>query len=69
MDTPYFTANGMNVFLFFEDWEQGTTHWTSAGGLDPANTGTMGLSVIASEETLLRANAEAKEDPFAIERI
>jgi len=38
------------VFLFYEDWEQGTSHWTSAGGLDGGNTGTMGQSVIASEE-------------------
>ena len=27
------------------------------------------ISVIASEETLLRANAEAKENPFTIEQI
>ena len=39
-------ANGMNVFLYYEDWEQGTDHWTSAGGLDPGDTGTMGLTVI-----------------------
>ncbi len=43
-------ANGMNVFLFFEDWEQTTTHWTNAGGLDSVNMGTMGTSVISADE-------------------
>ena len=23
----------MNVFLFYEDWENGITHWTGAGDL------------------------------------
>lgn len=41
-------ADGMNVFLFFEDWEQGTDHWTNAGGLDPTNKGTMGSTVISN---------------------
>ncbi len=51
-------ANGMNVFLFFEDWEQGTTHWTGAGGLDPAFSGTMGTSVISSEQALSPSNSQ-----------
>jgi hypothetical protein len=42
-------ANGMNVFLFFEDWEQGTIHWTNAGGLDVTNNGTMGSSVVSTD--------------------
>jgi peptidoglycan/xylan/chitin deacetylase (PgdA/CDA1 family) len=51
-------ADGMHVFLYFEDWEQGTTHWTSAGGLDPANSGTMGLTVISDEEAVSPANSQ-----------
>ena len=43
-------ADGMSIFVFFEDWEQGTAHWTGAGGRDPGNTGTMGLSVISTAE-------------------
>ncbi len=43
-------ANGMKVFLFFEDWENGTTHWTGAGGLDSANTGKMGNTNVSTEE-------------------
>ena len=45
-------ANGMKVFLFFEDWEQGTTHWITAGGLDAGNPGTMGASTISTEQSL-----------------
>ena len=45
-------ANGMNVFLFYEDWENGTSHWTSAAGADPANTGTMGRTLISAEDAL-----------------
>ena len=45
-------SNGMNVFLFYEDWESGSTHWTGAGGLDPASTGVMGTSAIASDAAL-----------------
>jgi peptidoglycan/xylan/chitin deacetylase (PgdA/CDA1 family) len=51
-------ANGMNVFLFYEDFEQGAVHWTSAGGLDPANTGTMGTSVISNEDFVSPANSQ-----------
>ena len=51
-------ANGMNVFLFFEDWENGITHWTGAGGLDPANTGTMGLSGISNEYSISPVNSQ-----------
>jgi peptidoglycan/xylan/chitin deacetylase (PgdA/CDA1 family) len=43
-------ANGDAVYLFFEDWEKGTAHWTSAAGLDPSNPGKMGQSVISSQE-------------------
>ena len=43
-------ADGINVFIFYEDWEQGTGHWISAGGLDPGDTGTMGTSEISDEE-------------------
>ncbi|MCC6956753.1 MAG: DUF2341 domain-containing protein, partial [Anaerolineales bacterium] len=46
-------ADGMKVFLFFEDWEQGTAHWINAGGLDTGNsglgTGVMGNSVISTD--------------------
>ncbi len=45
-------SDGMNVFLFFEDWEQGTAHWTGAGGLDPDNSGTMGTTTISAETAL-----------------
>jgi hypothetical protein len=41
-------SNGMNVFLFYEDWENGASHWMSAGGLDPASTGVMGTSTIVT---------------------
>jgi hypothetical protein len=51
-------ASKMNVFLFFEDWEQGTTHWTNAGGLDPSNTGTMGQSVISAEQSVSPSNSQ-----------
>lgn len=44
--------NGMNVFLFYEDWENGIAHWTNAGGLDVANSGTMGTSRISSDTAL-----------------
>ena len=43
-------ADGMVVFLFFEDWEQGVSHWTNAGGLDTGNTGTMGSTLISTDE-------------------
>ncbi|HTP70018.1 MAG TPA: DUF2341 domain-containing protein, partial [Dongiaceae bacterium] len=43
-------ANGMNVFLFFEDWENGPAHWINAGGLDPANGGTMGTTAAATDD-------------------
>jgi len=45
-------GNGMNVFLFFEDWENGASHWTSAGGLDATNSGTMGTTSVATEDAL-----------------
>lgn len=51
-------AEEMNVFLFFEDWEQTTAHWTNAGGLDPANTGTMGLSVVSAEAAISPTNSQ-----------
>jgi hypothetical protein len=51
-------SNGMNVFLFYEDWENGTLHWTSAGGLDPANTGTAGTSAISTDKFLSPGNAQ-----------
>jgi hypothetical protein len=44
-------SNGMNVFLFYEDWENGASHWMSAGGLDPASTGVMGTSTIATSNS------------------
>lgn len=40
-------ANEMNVFVFYEDWEKGITHWTGSGGLDPLFTGIMGSSLIS----------------------
>jgi len=43
-------ANGMNVFLFYEDWENGSSHWVGAGGLDPASTGVMGTPTIIIED-------------------
>ena len=43
-------ANGMNVFLFFEDWEHGADHWLNAGGLDAGAGGTMGESVVVTED-------------------
>ena len=46
-------ANGMNVFLFFEDWEQGTSHWINAGGLDGTNAGEMGQSLISTDITAI----------------
>ncbi len=51
-------ADGMDVFLYFEDWEQGTVHWTNAGGLDPANTGTMGTSTISTEAALSASSSQ-----------
>ena len=51
-------ANETNIFIFYEDWEKGTTHWTSAGGLDAGNTGTMGLSVISLEESISPVNSQ-----------
>ncbi len=42
-------SNGMNVFLFYEDFENGMTHWTSAGGLDAGSTGTLGTATIVTE--------------------
>ncbi len=51
-------ANGMNVFLFFEDWEQTATHWTNAGGLDSGNTGTLGTSVISSDEWVSSSHSQ-----------
>jgi hypothetical protein len=55
-------ANGMNVFLFFENWEQGSAHWISAGGLDPGNagagTGTMGTSTIVNTAALSPSNSQ-----------
>ncbi len=42
-------ADGMNVFLFFEDWEQGAIHWTNAGALDSGNSGTMGTSTLSTD--------------------
>ncbi len=46
------SANGMNVFLFYEDWENGASHWISAGGLDSANSGTMGTSQVSTDVSL-----------------
>ena len=51
-------SDGMHVFLFYEDWEQGTSHWTNAGGLDPANTGTMGLTVISPLDFVSPINSQ-----------
>jgi hypothetical protein len=51
-------ANGMNVFLFFEDWEQGTAHWTNAGGLDAGNSGTMGTSAISTNAALSPSHSQ-----------
>jgi len=51
-------ANGSSVFLYYEDWEQGATHWTNAGGLDPGNTGTLGHSVISSLEAVSPGNSQ-----------
>jgi hypothetical protein len=51
-------ADAANVFLFFEDWENGAIHWTSAGGLDTGNTGTMGLTGISSEDYVSSANSQ-----------
>ncbi len=45
-------ANGMNVFIFFENWEQDAAHWTSAGGLDASNSGTMGASTISADASV-----------------
>ncbi|MGC2194783.1 MAG: hypothetical protein WA628_08905 [Terriglobales bacterium] len=42
-------SNGMNVFLFYEDWESGAAHWNSAGGLDASNSGTLGTSTVVNE--------------------
>jgi hypothetical protein len=42
-------SNGMNVFVFYENWENSTSHWTGAGGLDTANTGTLGTSQISTD--------------------
>ncbi|HWQ84093.1 MAG TPA: Ig-like domain-containing protein, partial [Anaerolineales bacterium] len=57
-------AEEMNVFLFFEDWEQSATHWTNAGGLDPANTGTLGLSIISTEAAVSPTNSH--KFPFKV---
>jgi hypothetical protein len=51
-------ADETQVFIFYEDWEQGTAHWTSAGGLDPADTGTMGTSEISTEEALSPSHSQ-----------
>ena len=51
-------ANETNVFIFFEDWEKGAAHWTGVAGLDPANTGTMGLSIISTENSISPANSQ-----------
>ena len=51
-------ADGLHVFLFFEDWEQGASHWTSAGGLDPTNSGTMGTGTISSAAALSPVNSQ-----------
>jgi len=51
-------ANGMNVFLFFEDWELGATHWTDAGSLDAGNTGTMGTSAISTNSALSASHSQ-----------
>jgi hypothetical protein len=51
-------ANGMNVFIFFEDWEQGAAHWTNAGGLDTGNTGTMGTGTVSGAAALSPSNSQ-----------
>ncbi len=51
-------SDAANVFLFYEDWEQGATHWTSAAGLDPADTGTMGTTEISSEESVSPSHSQ-----------
>ena len=51
-------ADGMQVFLFYEDWEQGIAHWTNTGGLDPANTGTMGQTDISPAAYISPANSQ-----------
>jgi hypothetical protein len=51
-------SNGMNVFVFYENWENGVNHWTSAGGLDTANTGTMGTSQISTDEAFSGTHSE-----------
>ena len=51
-------ANAANVFLFYEDWEQGAAHWTSAGGLDPANTGMLGTTVISTLDAVSPSHSQ-----------
>lgn len=51
-------SNGMNVFVFHENWENGTAHWISAGGLDTANTGTMGTSQISTDFSISPTHSE-----------
>ena len=51
-------TNGMNVFLFYEDWENGASHWTNAGGLDSANTGTMGTSTITTDDAVSPSHSQ-----------
>ncbi|MGD1993814.1 MAG: DUF2341 domain-containing protein, partial [Anaerolineae bacterium] len=51
-------ADETHVFIFYEDWEQGTAHWTSAGGLDPSDTGTMGTSEISTDEALSPSHSQ-----------
>jgi len=45
-------SNGMNVFLFYESWENGSTHWRNAGGLDSSATGTMGSSTTSTDDAV-----------------
>jgi peptidoglycan/xylan/chitin deacetylase (PgdA/CDA1 family) len=43
-------ADASRVFIFYEDWENGTDHWTGAAGMDATNSGIMGYSVITDVE-------------------
>lgn len=51
-------ANGDQVFLFAEDWEQGAPHWTGAAGLDAGNTGTLGTSQISDEAAVSSSHSQ-----------
>ena len=51
-------ANANNVFVFREDWEQGAGHWTNAGGLDPANTGTMGQTTVTDIDAVSPSHSQ-----------